>query len=929
MNHTRKPIRARAALPMHIAAALAAAAAPAMAQTAPASTPDAKATTLDRVEVVGSRIKRADLDTSQPVFSLNRAEIEKQGLTSVADVLQRISSNGAGLNTTINNGNDGESTVSLRNLGSGRTLVLVNGRRWGTGLGGNVDLNSIPTSIIERIEVLKDGASTIYGSDAIAGVVNIVTRRNFDGAEAGAYLGQFGQGDGAREAYDFTIGMNGERGSLLIGAAYVKEEEVMAGDREISKGGPPFNSGFSTTGAPGSFVDPRDNKQYVLGPNKQFVPYDENKHGVNTAPFNYLLTPQERTSLFAQGTFDIAEQITFRSEMFFNQRESSQQLAYMPVTGMTLDKDSIYNPTKGTADPRDLRNVNRRFFEGGPRSFNQNAKTYHFYGGFEGYFDLGSRRFDWDAGYRYDRTDQNDLTYGLYNLDKLRKAYGPSFIDGNGRARCGRPGAIIEDCVPINPLGPEGSISQEAIDAAKFTAHDSTTQISKGYTFNVSGELFDLPAGPLALAAGYEYRSESGSFEPDAFIAAGLSTGNGSKPTRGGYNLNELFLELSVPVLKDLPFARLLDFSIATRRSDYSTFGDTLNSKFGFRWKPIDDLMVRGNWSQGFRAPSINDMYRGDGDTFVRYSDPCSTHSGKRSNPQIDAKCLADGVPGNFRQPGSGPNPQTTEPFTAGGNSKLEAETSTNKTLGFVYSPQWAPGLDVSLDWYQIKIENAISTPTAQFVVDKCYGGTAAEQAIYCKLIKRDPNYPGRPGLITDIQLRPINAAQFLVEGYDLTLNYRLPETRFGRFAISWDSTYTSRWDYQVDSKSPVEHRNGIYLQSDPYWRIRSNLSLDWSRGDFGATWALRYKSGLTEECKPDFKQYCSDPGKMKNQLASTTYHDLQVRYNAPWNATVALGVNNLFAKEPPLAQNAFANNFDYQYDIPGRFFYLKYRQRF
>ncbi|MGH8081442.1 MAG: TonB-dependent receptor, partial [Lysobacter sp.] len=823
----------------------------------------------------------------------------------------------------------GESNLSLRNLGSGRTLVLLNGRRWGTTITGSVDLNTIPAAIIERVEVLKDGASTIYGSDAIAGVVNIVTRRNFDGAEAGAYTGQFSQGDGSREAYDFTLGLSNDRSSLLLGASYVKEEPVMAGNRKISRGGPPFYAGQSTTGVPGSFVDPRDNKQYVLGTGNKFVPYDPDKNGFDSTPYTYMLTPQERTSLFGQGTFDITDKVTFRSEVLYNQRESATQLAPMPVTGMTLDKNSIYNPTKGTAGARDLVGVARRFLEGGTRSFNQDVKTYHFYGGFEGSFNLGERQFDWDAGYRYDRTDQNNLTHGLFNKQNLKNAYGPSFIDGSGVARCGTPSSIIAGCVPINPLGPNGSISKEAIDYVAFTAHDSSRLESKGYTFNISGDLFDLPAGPLGIAAGYEYRSESGQFDPDAFTAAGLSTGNGAKPTKGSYSLDELYVELSVPVLKDLPFAKLLDFSVATRRSNYSNFGDTLNSKFGFRWKPIDDLLVRGNWSEGFRAPSINDLYAGDGDTFVSYADPCSSHTGKRSNPQINAKCKADGVPDGYKQPGSGASPQTTVPFTAGGNSQLKPETATNKTLGFVYSPQWLPGFDIALDWYQIKIEDAISTPTTQFILDKCYGGSAAEQAIYCKLFKRDPNYPGRPGLITELKLQPVNAAEFLVEGYDMTINYRLPETEYGKFTISWDTTYTSRWDFKASKSSDAEHRNGNYYESDPYWRIKSNLYLDWVKGDFGATWGVRYKSGLKEDCKEDLKEYCSDPKDMKNRLPATTYHDLQLRYSTPWNATVAVGVNNIFAKEPPLAQNAFANNFDYQYDIPGRFFYLKYRQRF
>src|SRR5688500_3351062 len=212
-----------------------------------------KSTTLVRIEVTGSRIKRADIETSQPVFSLSRDDIQAQGLTSVGDVIQNLSANGATLNTTMNNGGNGETRVNLRNLGSNRTLVLVNGRRWvgGTGLGGAVDLNTIPTAAVERIEVLKDGASSIYGSDAIAGVVNVILRQNFDGAEANAYIGQFDKGDGTRQSYDFTVGSVGERWSAMLGIGYVKEEPVMAGDREISAvptfGSTPGFGGSSTT----------------------------------------------------------------------------------------------------------------------------------------------------------------------------------------------------------------------------------------------------------------------------------------------------------------------------------------------------------------------------------------------------------------------------------------------------------------------------------------------------------------------------------------------------------------------------------------------------------------------------------------------------------------------------------------------------------
>jgi len=884
-------------------------------------------TNLDRISVTGSRIKSTDIETSQPVLSLTRADIDKQGVTSVADILQRVAANGAALNRTFNNGGDGSSGISLRNLGSSRTLVLVNGRRWTTGLDGSVDLNTIPVAMVERIDVLKDGASTIYGSDAIAGVVNIITKRDFDGAEANFYKGQYSDGDGDREAYDFTLGTTTDRASLMIGASYVNEKEVMAGDRAISAGGPPFFSGQSGTGIPGSYV--RDGSRRIII-NGAEVPFVSNVHGYNTSPDNYLLTPNERTSLFAAGSYNVTDNITFRTEAMYNERKSEQLLAAMPVTGMTLSADSMYNPY-GV----DLTGVNRRFNETGGRSFNQNVKNWHFYGGFEGFFEFADRTFDWDVGYRYDKTDQNDLTYGLLNIARLDEAYGPSEMR-NGVASCvtGPGGDVIVGCSPINPLGGLGSISQAALDYTTFTAHDSATQESKGYYANIAGEIVQLPAGPLAFAAGYEYRKESGQFDPDAFIASGLSTGNGASPTAGSYDLDEMYLELSIPVLADLPGAQLLDFSVATRYSKYSNFGNTTNNKFGFRWKPIDDLMVRGNYSEGFRAASINDLFRGDTDSFETYADPCAA----ANNPTggVLAQCQAQGVPAGLVQPGTdgeaGPL-QTVEPFTWKSNPNLSPETSTSKTLGLVFSPSFVQGLNVTLDWWQIEIEDAITRPSIDDIMDRCYGGTAQEQAAYCGLITRDPTYgtTAENGAIVNVDMPLQNLSSYLVEGWDLGVLYKLPETSYGQFTVSWDSTYLSKWETKATEDSAVEGRQGRYLNQDPYWRIRSNLYLDWSLGDFGINYGFRYKSGMTEACLlgAATRAYCSDAENRENHISSTVYHDVQFRYNTPWNGIVMVGLNNVWDKDPPQSYAVSYNMFDPQYDLPGRYMYMQYKQKF
>ena len=999
---TLKTNKLRDAISFAIAVGAIAGTGSAFAQEAAPPPQEKEATTLDRIEVTGSRIKRTDIETSQPVFSLSRDEITAQGLTSVGDVIQNITANGSTLNSTFNNGGNGETRVSLRNLGSNRTLVLVNGRRWvgGTGLGGAVDLNTIPTAAVERIEVLKDGASTIYGSDAIAGVVNVILRQNFEGAEANAYIGQFDKGDGTRQAYDFTIGSASDRFTAMMGFGWVKEEPVMAGDRDISKEpvvgtGNAFGSGTSPGGrfslCPGGFNTATNlcngsqtnapgltgGSSFTYEPGGTSAPrtYIPGVDAYNFAPENYLLTPQERRSVFGNASVDITDDIRFKTTITYNERTSEQLLAAMPVVlgtapGATplsrpvfISKDSIYNPFG-----QDVSRINRRFVETGGRSFNQDVRTFAVDAGFEGTLNFGEKYFDWEAGYFRGENQANNTTNGLMNVIALKQALGPSFRDADGVARCGTAAATITGCVPLNLLGGVGSITPEMLDFVSFTAHDEYNYLQKTYYANISGEVFDMPAGALGFSFGLEHRTESGYDSPDGLIASGNTTGNVRTPTKGGYSLDEAYLELAIPVLADLPFAKLLDFSVATRYSDYSNFGDTLNSKFGFRWKPIDDLMVRGNWTEGFRAPSISELFAGQADSFPTLSDPCNVANFQRQIPAGQARCIAEGVPaGGYVQDSSQIR------ITVGGNPDLQPETAESTTFGVVYSPSWAEGLDISLDWWKIKLEDQITTIGGANIIQQCLdsGGTSPT----CALYSRNP-----AGDINALLNTTTNIGGSKVEGYDMTVSYRLPETSWGTFSFVWDTTYLSSVEQDIDGDGRFGEDNqilpaigqpfnfneggnqvGEYAQNSNSWRIRSNLATRWEMGDFGANWNVRYFSSQNETCQ-NFEDYgyaflCSDPDRFiglpsddngngvwdgeaggdsivataaaENHIGATTYHDVSAYWNAPWNAKITLGVNNVFDKDPPVALNAFANSFDPQYEVPGRFYYMRYAQKF
>ena len=880
---------------------------------------------LETIQVIGSRIKRTDIETSQPVFVIEREDLQKTGLTSVGDILQDLTTNGAALNTTFNNGGNGETQIDLRNLTANRTLVLVNGKRWVSGLGGAVDLNTIPVTIIERVEVLKDGASAIYGSDAIAGVVNITTRDTYDGAEASAYLGENEEGDGRTELYDFTIGSSTDRASVVMNASYTKQEPIFAGDREISANplfgfnGNNVNVGASSTtpfgrfgfgstggrlpnGAPGTLTLIPGRAGTAAG---DFTPFDLSTAGYNFAPDNYLLTPQERIGIYVQGRYQITDDISFNTSIVYNERKSEQQLAAVPfvfgtagsgLNRFTIPANALYNPFGVDVTRAQFRNQTQF------RNFNQDVDTFYFSGGLEGAFDLADRNFSWDVNYIYTDNELRNQNTGQFNVNKLALGLGPSFRDANGVARCGTPTAIIAGCVPINIFqGPDG-FTREMADYASFTEQDNIYKKTYDYTANLTGDLFELPAGPLGFAAGYEYRRDFGYDQPDAITASGATTGNGRQPTRGGFSLDEFYAEFNIPILKDLAFAEIFEISIAARYSDYSNFGDTTNPKFGFRWKPFADLLVRGNYAEGFRAPSISELFTGNSDNFPTVFDPCS--ASQSPTGEVLSRCRS-----GFG--GVGPTPVGYEQVnnqirvTVGGNQELGAETARSKTLGLVYSPSWAEGLDFYLDWYNIQVENAVGTRSAQFILDDCY---IEGNLNSCGLITRQAS-----GDVLDLFSGTQNLPGGVeTEGYDFTVDYKF-DTEFGKFRINWDTAYLSYYG-DVGQPEGSNVSGTSFDRGNLFSRIKSNITTNWQLGDWSANLTARYISGADEDCSVPVifgrPELCSSPdvedpqfgGAPTNHYDDVWYFDTQVSWDSPWNARITGGVRNLFDEDPPLS---------------------------
>ena len=894
---------------------------------------------VEKIEVTGSRIRRTDIEGANPVSVMTRVDIEKFGVTSIGDVLQAIPSAGSAINTNNNNGGNGTTTINIRGIGSNRTLVLVNGKRWAPGIGGSVDLNNIPAAIIERIEVLKDGASAVYGSDAIAGVVNIITRQDFEGVQASGYIGEWDEGDGNKEQWDIGFGTANDKGNVYFNISYVEEEPTLAGDREISAV-PVFGTpeGFGGSSAPPQgrfFTFGQDGSVNNLqgDSNGGLEPWVEPTSRFNFAPFNYLSTPQERTNIYTQARYELTDNVSVNVTGFYGNRKSEQALAPTPLfigtafgdTGFTLAANNPFNPfgvdvttdqAVLDADPnaQEMFLFGRRMMEAGFRSFKQNVDQFQFNGGFDGVIEFADREFFWDVNYTYADITQNTSTDGLLNMNRVAQAIGD-------------PANCTGTCTPLNLFGGatgigEGSITQEMLDYITFTAQDELNSRLESYAANISGEVFELPAGYLAFAAGYEKRWQSGYDQPDAIIAAGITSGNARQPTSGGFSVEEAYLELAVPLLSDMPGVEQLDLELATRYSDYSNFGDTTNSKIGLKWRINDDLLVRGTFSEAFRAPSITELFRGNADSFPPLTDPCN--GGAAGNPNLPG-CA--GIPATYTQP----NSQIR--ITVGGNANLEAEEAESFTYGFVYSPEQVDGLSITFDIFDIEVDKAVSSVGAQTILNAC-----AETGVnLCSLITR-----GAGGNVVDLFNGAINLGGQTTSGFDYNVAYSF-ETEYGDFRVNWDGTYIDERSLividPVTGASETFNDAGQAGDRDVVPRLRTNLSLTWNYDDWTANWLMRYIGNTTERCQIDGgdldQQLCSDPsaevgGDSFNELEAMAYHDVSLGYAVNDNLRITVGVNNLFNTDPEVSYSTFANSFDpSMYEVPGQFFYSRVNVNF
>ena len=930
----------------------------------------------EEIVVTGSRIRRDPLDARDSVLTMDADDRDRSGITSLGNMLARLSVSGSPLTTRFNSSGNfgfpadgggvaaGASQVDLRHLGSKRVLVLVDGVRWvngssGSGVSGATDLNTIPTGVIERVEVLRDGASAIYGSDAIAGVVNVITRRT-NGFAASVYGGGY---DAGGETSDIELSLGGERGatSASVHLTHTDQKRVSAADHELTRWPKPgtgvtHGSTFTPQGRI-IFVDPNtdtfvncalnDGVSGIpvydpadpCGPGDDYHPWT-NADRFNYSPYNLALTPSTRTGAFARLEHRASERLRVYARAFLNRRESINQAAPEPLWAGTLAEagsvmDTIvihganpYNPFGFDVGPGAL--VTRRPLESGPRVFRQDVATRHVAAGARGERTMLQRPLYWEVNFAWSRNAADQTKRGAHNARKMLQAL------GDPDACAATPG-----CVPLNLMGGQGNgsgtITPAMLDWIGFVQHDASEQELKSFTFNVTGDLAEFRAGPLAFAAGMERRTQRGRFDPDPVVSAGDTAGVSAQPTAGGFRVTEWYGEVEAPLVAGARGADLIDVSAAIRYFDYNTFDSGNTAKIGMRWRPTPHLLFRTTWTEGFRAPNIGELFGGLTQFHAVISDPCASFLATNVGQTVIDNCIAAGVPadGSYTQLGSQISVLT------GGNELLEPETSESVTLSLAWRPGWALDLDwiddlrFELTRYDHEVDHAITGYDAQAMLDGCYRDRVDA---FCRLIQRNDR-----GGIAGFRNTLFNVGAIQTNGWDFGITLGAPSG----WRLQWHGTYLAEYSELLkDTEGTVIETRSLAGQTQadrgkPAWK--STLAADWTRARWNASWTVRYIHGMAERCSdfldgtPDSLTnlgLCSMPDHQdntasRNHLASTTYHDAQATYTLPRpNADVvlALGANNLLDRDPPASQSASINGYDASvYDIPGgRFVYFR-----
>lgn len=961
------------------------------------------------IVVTGSRIASPIAESNAPLQIVDAARIQQSGVTNVQDLLLKNPAFGtpslSRTNSAFLTSGTGVASIDLRDLGTARTLVLVNGRRVVASVSGTstVDLNVIPTQFLERVDVLTGGASSLYGSDAIAGVVNFVYKKDFQGLEGDAQYGITEHGDSPRYQANMTMGSNFDdgRGNIMVYLGYSNEKGLLSRQRKNTQidnvdtsayvtGDPadygiPYQPYYSSFSEQGRFLaggqtftySPTGALQSCFTTNGPTCTQADGTTGTGPNGFNRqyyrtLAVPVQRYTVAATGHYDVNDNVSFFFEGTYNKTQSSRIIepfalssdtstgvypstGRMPLENYILDANGVsskvINPLVPTqildaatdTDGDGLRDMGfaRRLSEFGNRTGKTTRDFLRFVVGFEG---TVLDKFNWDLSYNYGQVTENQVSNGQVNINNFRNALAAmtdvNDVNGNGLTTdvvCVDAEARANGCVPVNIFG-KGAISQDAISyiaAQQSLQTNIKQQVVQG---NISGSLFDLPAGPLGIALGFEYRKESSSEDNDALTNQGLNGSNKLPDTYGSFDVIEGYAEVKAPILKDKPFFKLLEIGGAFRTADYSTIGTIYSYNLQGTWQPISDLRIRGTWARAVRAPNIGELYSGLSQTFPSgIQDPCEGIGATGGGALGDNCRAAPGVAANIAANGTFTLTQSDLQGLSGfdgGNANLKEEKSDSWTVGAVINPRSFDALrnlTITADYYNIKIDNVIATYGRTTILNQCYN---TGNPTFCDLITRRPtdtstNSAGSIEFVNDFA---VNGATLKTQGLDVTASWFTPVHFFnteGAVNLSVSYNHLFQYDYTALKGTPADPQDGEIGTAGDRFTTTLGYSSDRFKWSFTGTFI-----GKSYE---DDQSYCAslDLAPKCVSVPAIFYLDTQASFVPAEKFEFYVGVDNLLNTKAPniLSGSVYnitgSNTAADVYDIFGRRYYAGVRFHF
>ncbi len=954
----------------------------AMAQDAPAPQDAAEEESGEAIVVTGSRITRPEFSMPNPIVAVTAETIEQSGQTNLTEALvtspallgsqRNVDVAGSNLSSAQQ---VGVNELDLRNLGSSRTLTLVDGRRHVAGAPGTaaVDINTIPTDLVERIDVLTGGASAVYGADGVSGVVNFILKKDFEGLRVRGQVGISERGDAGTRFGAATFGKNFSDGRGNITVAYEFNEMDRFSQRNrlnYGKTGPSYALVRNPDDFPDDpnvpdrllFTDLRWADSSVGGAvdlDGDFVPdrtgeggiYDTGMYlpgssftvgGSSTPRETYYgdYTPYTRrhiANVMGHFTFSPALEIYAEGKYVRSAAKTFSQPTYDFYTTLYSDNAYLEQRFGPNAAPGNAL-ISRDHFDFGQREYELQRELYRTVVGARGEITSNIR---YDLSYVFGQstqrsTNRNDRISDRYYaaLDAVR--------DGNGNITCrinlpgetdirgesfnstvysGAPLTFSKgQCVPLNILG-AGSPSQAALDFVTVDHSDYARIRQHVVSAAISGDtsgLFELPGGPVGFAVGAEYRKESSLYIPSSYSLAGQLMDNApAKVDQGSFDVKEVFGEINLPLLSNTRFAKDLSIGGALRFSDYSTVGSTTTWNINGSYAPIRDITFRGTYSEAVRAPNITELFAGGSGSYEFITDPCGPEVIAEGTQYRAANCAAALTALGINQGSFDPENDPTSPGNSsllgfqGGNPNLKQETARTWTAGVVLRPRFIPGLTVSADWYDIRLKQAINYSTAQQVVDLCYDQPTLTND-YCSVVQRSAT----SGYISFFSIIPSNVASYQTAGLDVVVDYRFkPSDALGTFNLHMAGNYLNKLEFVPSTGAISENELDSALYPAP--KYSATFDLTWMKGpltiNYGINWFSKTRRVTREQeaANPDYApaQYIWYREKWE--------HELYVSFNVDNRFDIYGGVNNLFDRKPDDGATA------YPIDATGRAFYV------